>query len=112
MLLGMALIGMPVQHLFSTIGFIFMVSWAFSSLGLILGQLADSWDNLAMMQNFILTPLSFLGGIFYSISMLPDWAQIISHFNPIYYMINGIRYTILGIVRFKPVGEVLQWDYC
>ncbi len=103
MLLGMALIGMPVQHLFSTIGFIFMVSWAFSSLGLILGQLADSWDNLAMMQNFILTPLSFLGGIFYSISMLPDWAQIISHFNPIYYMINGIRYTILGIADSNPL---------
>ena len=49
------------------------------------------------MQNFILTPLSFLGGIFYSINMLPNWAQKLSYFNPIYYMINGIRYTILGI---------------
>ena len=66
-------------------------------MGLILGQLSESWDQLATMQNFILTPLSFLGGIFYSINMLPNWAQKLSYFNPIYYMINGIRYTILGI---------------
>ena len=58
---------------------------------------SESWDQLAMMQNFFLTPLSFLGGIFYSISMLPDWAQTLSFINPIYYMINGIRYTILGV---------------
>ena len=48
-----------------------------------------------MIQNFFLTPLSFLGGIFYSITMLPEWAQNLSYVNPIYYMINGIRYTIL-----------------
>ena len=77
--------------------FIFLVSWAFSSMGLLLGQLAESWDQLAMMQNFFLTPLSFLGGIFYSIKMLPNWAQTLSYINPIYYMINGIRYTILGV---------------
>ena len=80
-----------------TIAFIFLVSWAFSSMGLLLGQLSESWDQLAMMQNFFLTPLSFLGGIFYSIKMLPDWAQTLSYINPIYYMINGIRYTILGV---------------
>tara|TARA_B100002049_G_C16021214_1_gene350322 strand:- start:702 stop:1007 length:306 start_codon:yes stop_codon:yes gene_type:complete len=72
-------------------------------MGLLLGQLADSWDQLAMMQNFFLTPLSFLGGIFYSIKMLPDWAQVLSFFNPIYYMINGIRFTILGISDSPPI---------
>ena len=64
-------------------------------MGLVMGQLAESWDQLAMIQNFFLTPLSFLGGIFYSIKMLPEWAQTLSYINPIYYMINGIRYTIL-----------------
>ena len=97
LLLGMALIGMPVKDPLGTIIFIFLVSWAFSSMGLLLGQLAESWDQLAMMQNFFLTPLSFLGGIFYSIKMLPEWAQTLSFINPIYYMINGIRYTILGV---------------
>ena len=95
--LGIILIGMPVKDPLGTIVFIFLVSWAFSSMGLLLGQLSESWDQLAMMQNFFLTPLSFLGGIFYSIKMLPDWAQTLSYINPIYYMINGIRYTILGV---------------
>tara|TARA_B100001094_G_C18147735_1_gene781810 strand:- start:273 stop:1034 length:762 start_codon:yes stop_codon:yes gene_type:complete len=97
MILGMVLVGMPVHDPFGTIVFIFLVSWAFSSMGLLLGQLSESWDQLAMMQNFFLTPLSFLGGIFYSITMLPDWAQTLSYINPIYYMINGIRFTILGV---------------
>ena len=103
MLLGVVLIDMPVHQPLATIGFIIMVSWAFASMGLVLGQLSDSWDQLAMMQNFFLTPLSFLGGVFYSVNMLPDWAQTLSFFNPIYYMINGIRFTILGIADSPPM---------
>lgn len=97
MLLGVFFVGMPLQDPLGTLLFIFLVSWAFSSMGLLLGQLAESWDQLAMLQNFFLTPLSFLGGIFYSVKMLPEWAQTLSYINPIYYMINGIRYTILGV---------------
>ena len=103
MMLGVVLIDMPVQQPLATIGFIVMVSWAFASMGLVLGQLSDSWDQLAMMQNFFLTPLSFLGGVFYSVNMLPDWAQTLSFFNPIYYMINGIRFTILGVADSPPI---------
>lgn len=95
--LGVFLIDFQVQDIIGTIGFIVLVSWAFASMGLILGQLAENWDQMAMMQNFFLTPLSFLGGIFYSIHMLPDWAQNLSFSNPIYYMINGIRFTMLGV---------------
>ena len=95
--LGVLISGLPIQNIFGTLLFIFLVSWAFSSMGLVLGQLAENWDQMAMMQNFFLTPLSFLGGIFYSIKMLPEWAQTLSLVNPIYYMINGIRHTILGI---------------
>ena len=89
------LAGMPILNLPLTLFFILLVSWSFSSLGLFVGQLSDSWDQLALIQNFVITPFSFLGGIFYSIKMLPNWAQNLSYFNPIYYMINGIRYTIL-----------------
>ena len=103
LLVGVILIDLPVSNLPGTLIFIFLVSWAFSSMGLVLGQLAESWDQLAMMQNFFLTPLSFLGGVFYSIEMLPDWAQRLSYVNPIYYMINGIRYTILE-TSDSPVG--------
>ena len=97
LLVGVILIDLPISNLPGTLMFIFLVSWAFSSMGLVMGQLAESWDQLAMIQNFFLTPLSFLGGIFYSIKMLPDWAQSLSYINPIYYMVNGIRYTILEI---------------
>ena len=97
LLVGVILIDLPISNLPGTLMFIFLVSWAFSSMGLVMGQLAESWDQLAMIQNFFLTPLSFLGGIFYSIKMLPDWAQSLSFINPIYYMINGIRYMILEI---------------
>ena len=106
MLLGVVLIDMPVHQPVATIGFIVMVSWSFASMGLVLGQLSDSWDQLAMMQNFFLTPLSFLGGIFYSVNMLPDWAQTLSFFNPIYYMINGIRFTILGVADSPPMTSI------
>ena len=97
LLVGVILIDLPISNLPGTLMFLFLVSWAFSSMGLVMGQLAESWDQLAMIQNFFLTPLSFLGGIFYSIKMLPDWAQSLSFINPIYYMINGIRYMILEI---------------
>ena len=107
MVVGILIGGMTVENPFQTIAFIFIVSWAFSSIGLLLGQLSESWDQLATMQNFILTPLSFLGGIFYSIKMLPDWAQLLSLFNPIYYMINGLRYTILGISDSNPFYSFL-----
>ena len=102
LLVGIILGDMVVISPVKTVLFIFLVSWAISSIGLLLGQLSESWDQLATMQNFILTPLSFLGGIFYSIKMLPDWAQSLSLFNPIYYMINGLRFTILGISDSNP----------
>ena len=103
LLVGITLGGMTISQPLLTIGFIFIVSWAFSCIGLVLGQMAESWDQLATMQNFFLTPLSFLGGIFYSIRMLPDWAQVASQYNPIYYMINGLRYTMLGVSDSSPL---------
>ena len=91
------LAGMPINNLFFTLLSIFLVSWSFASLGLLIGQLSDSWDQLALIQNFVITPLSFLGGIFYSIKMLPVWAMNISLVNPIFYAISTLRYAMLGV---------------
>ena len=91
------LAGMPILNLPLTLLFIFLVSWSFSSLGLFVGQLSDSWDQLALIQNFVITPFSFLGGIFYSIKMLPGWAMTISQFNPIFYAISALREATLGV---------------
>ena len=86
LLVGVLLIDLPIYDIGGTLLFLFLVSWAFSSMGLVMGQIAESWDQLAMIQNFFLTPLSFLGGVFYSIKMLPNWAQSLSYFNPNYYI--------------------------
>ena len=107
LLVGITLGGISVIQPFATVGFIILVSVAFSSIGFLLGQLADTWDQLATLQNFFLTPLSFLGGIFYSIKMLPDWAQAASLYNPIYYMINGLRFTILGVSDSPPMTSFI-----
>ena len=107
LLVGITLGGISIIQPFATVGFIILVSVAFSSIGFLLGQLADTWDQLATLQNFLLTPLSFLGGIFYSIKMLPDWAQTASFYNPIYYMINGLRFTILGVSDSPPMTSFI-----
>ena len=97
LLLGIAIVGMPVEHPLIVIIFLILVSWAFSSAGLILGILAESWDNIATMVNFFITPLIFLGGVFYSINMLPGFWRTVSLINPIYYVINGLRYAVLDV---------------
>jgi ABC-2 type transport system permease protein len=97
LLLGIAIVGMPVEHPLTVLLFLLIVSWAFSSAGLILGILAESWDNIATMVNFFITPLIFLGGVFYSINMLPGFWRTVSLANPIYYVINGLRYAVLNV---------------
>lgn len=97
MLLGIVIIGMPVEYPFRALLFLVLVSWAFSCAGLILGIFAESWDNIATMVNFFITPLIFLGGVFYSIDMLPGFWKNLSMANPIYYVINGLRYSVLGV---------------
>lgn len=106
-LLICVLSGMPLVNPLLTFGIIVIVSWIFSALGLIIGQVADSWDQLAVIQNFIITPLSFLGGIFYSIYMLPDWAIRISLLNPIYYSINSLRAATIGVEEFSLFGSIM-----
>ncbi|MFQ6673393.1 MAG: ABC transporter permease [Fidelibacterota bacterium] len=97
MLLGVLIVGMPVEHPGYALLFLLLVSAAFSSAGLILGILAESWDNIATMVNFLIMPLIFLGGVFYSINMLPGIWRTLSMMNPIYYVINGLRYSVLGV---------------
>jgi len=57
---------------------------------------AKNFDQISFIPTFILTPLTYLGGVFYSISLLPEWAQHLSHANPVLYMVNAFRYGFLG----------------
>ncbi|MFZ7108001.1 ABC transporter permease [Avibacterium avium] len=70
---------------------------SFALGGLINGVFARSFDDISIIPTFVLTPLTYLGGVFYSISLLPPFWQVVSKFNPIVYMISGFRYGFLGI---------------
>jgi ABC-2 type transport system permease protein len=75
------------------------VSIIFSSLGLIAGLWADNWDQLNIGSTFIITPLIFLGGVFHSVSLVPESLLILTKMNPIFYMVDAIRYSMLGIAE-------------
>ena len=79
-----------------TIAVVLLTSIAFSLGGMINAIFAEKFDDIAIIPNFVLAPLIYLGGVFYSINMLPEFWQRISEFNPILYMVNAFRYGILG----------------
>ncbi|MFK7993697.1 MAG: ABC transporter permease [Granulosicoccus sp.] len=83
-------------HPFTTIAVAVLTSMMFSLGGLINAVFAKSFDDISIVPNFILTPLTYLGGVFYSISLLPSFWQTASLFNPVLYMVNGFRFGILG----------------
>jgi len=74
----------------------FLTSVLFAMAGFINAIYANSFDDISIIPTFVLTPLTYLGGVFYSISMLPDFWQTASMFNPVFYMINAFRYGLLG----------------
>ncbi len=86
-----------VSHPLLTVTAVFFTSIVFSLGGFINAVFAKNFDHISWFPTFILTPLTYLGGVFYSISLLPPWARAISHANPILYMVNGFRYGFLGV---------------
>ena len=66
------------------------------SLGIIVGLYADKFDQMSTVTNFIIVPLSFLSGTFYSIDKLPEFLRILSGYNPFFHMIDGFRYSFIG----------------
>ena len=72
------------------------------TLGLIAGLWAEKFDQLAAFQNFVVMPMTFLSGVFYSIHSLPAFRQGVSHFNPFFYMIDGFRYGFFGVSDVSP----------
>ena len=95
-----------VDNWFLTILYLLTVSWTFSSFGVIIGVIAKSWDEIGSFSNFIFMPMTFLGGVFYSLEMLPGWAQKISLINPIYWMISGLRYSTLSIEEVSNITSL------
>lgn len=88
---------LSVHHLFHLIAFAFLSSVLFSLAGLINAVFANDFDTISIFPTFILTPLTYLAGTFYSLSMLPEIWRNLSLWNPLLYMINGFRYGMIGV---------------
>ena len=90
------LVDIGVEHILVLIPSLFLVGFFFAQLGVLVGVRAEQFDDVSFAQTFVLQPLIFLGGVFYSASLLDEPFQTLTHFNPIYYMINLVRYGFLG----------------
>src|SRR5690606_69106 len=86
-----------IQHPFWMIGFLILTSVTFSLFGFIIGIWADGFEKLQIIPLMIITPLTFLGGTFYSINMLPPIWQTLSLFNPVVYLVSGFRWSFYGV---------------
>ena len=96
-------VGIPLVHPLWIFTFAFLGSALLGTFGIIAGIWADKFDQMAAFQNFVIMPLTFLSGVFYSIHSLPPFWQTVSHFNPFFYMIDGFRYGFFG------KGDISPW---
>jgi len=88
---------LQVAHVLVAVSVLLLTAIVFSLAGMINAIFARKFDDIAIVPTFVLAPLTYLGGVFYSISLLPDFWQRVSAYNPILYMVNGFRYGILGV---------------
>ncbi|AJE45569.1 ABC-2 type transport system permease protein [Celeribacter indicus] len=95
--LGMAVsVGLPLAHPLFALAFVLLGTLFIGGLGVLAGIVSQKFDHMAAITNFIITPLSFLSGTFYSVETLPHWFRVLTHLNPVFYLIDGVRYGIIG----------------
>ena len=94
--LALAVTDVPVRHPVVLLLAVAVLLVLFASLGVVVGVYAETWDQAGFVNNILILPLSFLGGVFYSVDLLPSPWQELSHVNPIFFLINAIRYGFLG----------------
>ena len=96
LVLAFLLVDVPVRHPLELALAMALGLVLFASLGLVVGIHAETFDHTSFIQNIVILPLTFVGGVFYSIDILPSPWQELSHFNPIFYLVNAVRYGFLG----------------
>jgi len=106
LVLAIAVTGAPVREPLVLAVAVAILLVLFASLGVVVGVYAETWDQAGFVNNILILPLSFLGGVFYSADLLPSPWQELSHINPIFFLINSIRYGFLG-TSDVPIGIAL-----
>ena len=102
LLVSLGFVGLPFGHPLWMLAFALAGSAILGTLGLLAGIWAEKFDQVAAFQSFLIVPLTFLSGVFYSIRSLPAFWQGLSHFNPFFYMIDGFRYGFFGVSDINP----------
>jgi ABC-2 type transport system permease protein len=100
--IAMPITGAPVREPVVLVLAVALMVLLFCSLGVVIGIHAQSWDHTMFIQTIVIVPLSFLGGVFYSVDTLPSPWHELSHANPIFYLINAVRYGFLGVSDVSP----------
>jgi len=96
LVLAVVIVDVPIRHPFELALAISLGLILFASLGLVVGIYAETWDHTSFIQNIVILPLTFVGGVFYSVTILPSPWEELSHVNPIFYLVNSVRYGFLG----------------
>ena len=96
LVLAVLLVGVPVEQPFALVAAIAVGLLLFASLGVIVGIYAEVWDFTTFINNIVILPLVFVGGVFYSIDVLPSPWEELSHANPVFYLVNAVRFGFLG----------------
>ncbi|MBC7778691.1 MAG: ABC transporter permease [Proteobacteria bacterium] len=99
---GAWFVPLPIAHPFAIIAFALASAAVMGALGLIAGVYSDKVDQLSAFQHFVVVPLTFLAGVFYSVQTLPSFWQVASHLNPVFYMVDGFRWGFLGAADVSP----------
>ena len=112
LLMTALLVSVPMAAPLWVLLFAFIGGAVLGTLGVVAGIWAEKFDQLAAFQNFIIVPLTFLSGVFYSINSLPAFWQAVSHWNPIFYMIDGFRYGFFGVSDAPPLMSLAVCALC
>jgi ABC-2 type transport system permease protein len=96
LLLAVVLVDVPIERPFALMAAVGLGLVLFSALGVVVGIYAETWDHTTFIANIVILPLAFVGGVFYSIEVLPSPWEELSHFNPVFYLVNAVRFGFLG----------------
>lgn len=96
LMLAVVLVDVPVERPFALIAAVALGLVLFGALGVVVGIYAETWDHTTFIANIVILPLAFVGGVFYSVDLLPSPWEELSHFNPVFYLVNAVRFGFLG----------------
>lgn len=106
-IISLIFVRVGVQHPAVFVTYVVLTSITFAALGIIAGLWAKRHDQLNVVMNFAITPLVFLGGVFYSVQAIPSALQVFTQLNPLFYMVNGVRYGMTGVSEASILGGIL-----